>query len=69
MHDFDSLIIKQKDYLPVKAKKVIHLKVIWIEPPLNDNFHNNVEQAKYNKSLESIAMFHENTFALKLKKI
>ena len=43
MMQHDRLIATQKEYLPQKAKMPNSPKIIWIEPPLHENF-NNMEQ-------------------------
>ena len=69
MTDCDRLIASQKEYLPKRAKKAEYPQMIWILSPLHDNFSNITECIKFNKAVESVAQFHDNTFPLQLKKI
>ena len=69
MTDVTSVIQLQKEFLPKKSKKSEFPKVIWIEAPLHNNFSNNQDRIKFNKALNDIVLFHDDMFALKLKKI
>ena len=65
----DRLISTQKEYLPIKAKKVNEPYFIWIQPLVHRNFKNNQLREKFAVCLEKTATYHENTFALPLKKV
>ena len=62
-------IKSQKDYLPKKSKRPGIPGVIWIEAPNHMNFHNNDMREKFNKSMNSMAAFHDGYNVLQLKKI
>ena len=69
MHEFDKLISVQKEFLPKRSRRPNYPSIIWIEPPLHDNFVNNQEQLKFIRVLNDVAKFHEGTVVLKLKKV
>ena len=69
MTQHDRLLATQKEYLPLKAKSTIFPKVVWILPPLHTNFNNNTQRSKFGKEVEKMAVYHENVYALALKKI
>ena len=70
MVGFTRMVAAHRDNLPHKSKKNAgYPTFVWIEPPLHDNFDNNPLHAKFNKALNNVTQFHENVYALKLKKI
>ena len=69
MIEWDRLIMTQKEFLPAKAKKADWPLIIWIKPPVHENFRNNVMRQKFTKALQNMAKFHDNTRVLQLKKI
>ena len=69
MNEYDKLISIHKENLPAKAKRAGYPQILWIEPPLHDNFLNNRERESFNSTLSTVAQFHPDTWVLKLKKI
>ena len=41
MTDFDKLLRAQKEYLPPKCKRSLYPQIIWIEPPVHQQFTSN----------------------------
>ena len=58
-----------KDYLDDKSKTNELPHVLWIQPPMHENFANNFERNKFGSCLERMASFHANVSAFQLKKI
>ena len=69
MTDHEHAIAAFKDYLPSKSVKNDYPQILWIQPPLHDNFTNNSGRYKFNKCLEETTKFHSNVHALSLKKV
>ena len=69
MTQHERIIMSWKEYLPVKAKNSTYPQILWIEPPVNINFHNNAEREKFAKSMNNAVRYHDNMHVLKLKKI
>ena len=70
MKQHDRYISTQKEYLPAKSQKGrIFPQIIWIQPPLHVNFHNNQLHSKFNKCLNEVVKYHANTTSLSLKQI
>ena len=69
MSEFSKLAAQQWEYLPKRSTREDYPKFIWIEAPLHNNFSNNVKRMKYNKALRDAAQFHDDMYALMLKKI
>ena len=70
MSQYDRLICTQKEFLPLKAKKIDEPYFLWIQLPLHDRIHSkeNRLRIQFNKALASVVTLHDNTFALDLKK-
>ena len=70
MNEYDKLIACQKDYLPVKSRKMGYPQTIWIEAPLHMNQSDTNKQFRrlFHLSAGAISQFHENTWFLRLKK-
>ena len=65
----ERLIASQKEYLPLKARQLNYPQIIWIEPPLHDNFDNNTQRAIFGNILSNTAQFYDGVSVLQLKKI
>ena len=58
-----------KESLPAKAKKEGYPHILWILAPKHNNFENNDERERFNRTVEDMAKYHCNISALELKKI
>ena len=70
MKQHNKYIDIQKEYLPERSLRGnMYPQLIWIEPPLHDNFHDNKQRRKFTECLQEATKFHKNTLSLSLKKI
>ena len=69
MAEHNKLLMTQKEFLPLKAKKFYYPQIIWIQAPIHKSFNNNNMRELFNHSLNEVVKFHDNTFVLDFKKI
>ena len=62
-------ILTKKDYYPEKAKARGQPHVIWIVPPTNVNFNNNVKRRIFAEALKSTAEQFNDVTAYELKQV
>ena len=69
MTEHERGIASFKENLPAKARKEFYPHILWILAPDHNNFKNNQERFKFNKSVEDSCRFHCNINCLELKKV
>ena len=69
MSQIDRILSTHKEFLPIKSKRPKEPMIIWVAPPYNVNFHDNILRQAFCKALERCAVSHDGTHTLQLKKI
>ena len=70
MKQHNCYITTQKEWLPTKSKKGrLFPQIIWIDPPLHDNFVNNQTRNHFNRMLNETVKYHFNTISLGLRQV
>ena len=71
MCQFDRLVETQKEYLLLKAKRNSYPTFVWIQPPTHIHLSHNQNRLRlsFGCTVEKEAAYHENTYALQLKKV
>ena len=69
MTEHDRAIAAYKEHLPAKCLHSDFPQILWIQAPEHQNFNDNDQRRKFNKSLEEVCQFHNNVHALMLKRV
>ena len=64
--EFNKIVESYKDKLPLKALRKEYPKFIWIAPPLNCSFDNNILRNKLTKSIKSTLEIQQHQMMLKI---
>ena len=69
MTEHERNIASFKDYLPARCLKMDYPHILWVQPPIHDNFPDNQERFKFDRALEEVAKLHSHVSTLMLKKV
>ena len=69
MTEHSRAILAYKEHLPAKCLRPGFPHILWIHAPLHDNFSDNSQRYKFNKSLDEVSKMHKDVSALMLKKV
>ena len=69
MQDMGHNVASFKEYMPAKSLKPNYPQFLWIQAPLHENFSNNEQCIKFNRSLEEVSKLHAHCYTLVLKRV
>ena len=67
MTEYERGVSSYKEKLCFKCKKDNYPQFLWIQLPYHDNFDDNDERLKFNRSIEDMCKHHTNVSSLELK--
>ena len=59
MLEHEKITACHKDYLDDKSKKPEYPHVLWIQPPMHNNFRNNMEREQFGQCVDRMCKFHD----------